>query len=241
MPLRYRLRQVHTAFGIVLGVQVLLWMASGFVMSWFSLDHVHGETTTAVIYPAELPTLSYASPGGIIAQHPRTTEVSLTRFQGKAVYIARSEEGAALFDANTGEKLSPLSEEKIREVAKNDYVGAGEIVTAKLMDNPPPEYRKAVPVWQVQFDDPDATRLYVSPQTGEVLSRRNRVWRIFDFFWMLHIMDYDEREDFNNPLLRIAAASGLVFALTGLAMVGFRLKDGRLIGTPRPVSSKRGK
>ena len=34
--------------------------------------------------------------------------------------------------------------------------------------------------------------------------------------WMLHIMDFDERDDFNTPLLQISALLGLILALTGL-------------------------
>ena len=41
---------------------------------------------------------------------------------------------------------------------------------------------------------------------------------MFDFFWMLHIMDFDEREDFNHPLLQIAAALGLIIALSGVVL-----------------------
>lgn len=31
-------------------------------------------------------------------------------------------------------------------------------------------------------------------------------WRVFDFLWMLHIIDFDSRDDFNHPLLQIASA-----------------------------------
>jgi len=36
---------------------------------------------------------------------------------------------------------------------------------------------------------------------------------------MLHIMDYDTRDDFNHPLLVIAAASALLFALSGAVLL----------------------
>ena len=36
------------------------------------------------------------------------------------------------------------------------------------------------------------------------------------FLWMLHIMDFDTRDDFNHPLLQIAAALGLIIALSGV-------------------------
>ena len=51
---------------------------------------------------------------------------------------------------------------------------------------------------------------------GELLARRTDRWRIFDFLWMLHIMDFDTRDDFNHPLLQLAAVLGLIIALSGV-------------------------
>jgi hypothetical protein len=42
------------------------------------------------------------------------------------------------------------------------------------------------------------------------------LWRWFDFLWMFHIMDYETRDDVNNNLLRVASATGLAFALSGI-------------------------
>jgi uncharacterized iron-regulated membrane protein len=74
------------------------------------------------------------------------------------------------------------------------------------------------PVWKVSFAQPESLNLYLDPWTGEILARRTDRWRIFDFFWMLHIMDFDAREDFNHPLLQISAALGLVIALSGVGL-----------------------
>ena len=76
-----------------------------------------------------------------------------------------------------------------------------------------------LPVWQVNFDDSRHTTVYVSPQTGAVVGRRNSIWRVYDFFWMLHIMDYSERDNFNNPLLVTAAVIGWLLATSGLWLV----------------------
>ncbi len=53
-------------------------------------------------------------------------------------------------------------------------------------------------------------------QTGEVLYHRDKTWRLFDVFWMLHIMDYTGRKNFNNPLVVTAAIGGLWLALTSI-------------------------
>jgi len=64
--------------------------------------------------------------------------------------------------------------------------------------------------------EPESLSLYLEPWTGEILARRTSRWRVFDFFWMLHIMDFDTRDDFNHPLLQAAALLGLIIALSGV-------------------------
>jgi uncharacterized iron-regulated membrane protein len=75
-----------------------------------------------------------------------------------------------------------------------------------------------LPLWKVGFSVPESLNLYIEPWTGELVARRTARWRVFDFLWMLHIMDFEARDDFNTPLLQIAAFLGLVIALSGLAL-----------------------
>ena len=224
---------VHRWTGLLLGVQVFLWMLSGVVMSWFSLADVEGETASALNIPVELAAHTYVAPGGIIAQSAGATDLTLTTFMGEPVYVTSGNAQNHMFNALTGEKISPLREEQAIRVANTDFAGKAAVKQARLMSKAPAEYRGPVPVWQIAYRDQRATRLYISPFTGKVISRRNRTWRIYDFFWMLHIMDYDAREDFNNPLLRAASATGLLFALSGIGLVILRLLNGRYLRSRR--------
>jgi uncharacterized iron-regulated membrane protein len=79
----------------------------------------------------------------------------------------------------------------------------------------------------VQFNDPEGLRIYVSPTTGKVVARRTNTWRVYDFLWSLHIMDYREHEDFNHPLLIACAAGLLVLALTGCVLLWRRFITAR--------------
>jgi hypothetical protein len=45
---------------------------------------------------------------------------------------------------------------------------------------------------------------------------------------MLHIMDYDQRTDVNNLLLRAASLSGLLFALSGAGLVYYSFRRPRV-------------
>lgn len=217
----------HRWLGLLLAVQVLLWMTSGVIMSWFPIDQVRGETAASIEAPLALSPTSYFPPGGVIADFPGATDVRLKTWLGRPVYAVTGEGGGALFDADSGEKLTPLPEALAKKVADSDFRGDGELKRLTLMNNPPAEYRGPTPVWRADYTDNNETRLYISPQTGEVVARRNRIWRLYDFFWMLHIMDYEERENFNNPLIRAFAVTGLLFALSGLWLVATRVVGGR--------------
>jgi uncharacterized iron-regulated membrane protein len=225
-----RIMQIgHRWLGLALGVQIVLWMASGFIMSWYEIELVRGETNSMKFFPPELETRSYANPGGVIAQVTGATSVKLKNFLERTVYEVEAGDGIAMFDAMSGEKITPISEEAALSVARRDFAGEGKIATIELLREAPQEYARAVPVWRASFDDRLNTRIYVSPDTGEVTARRNDVWRLYDFFWMLHIMDYEERKDFNNPLVRAAAITGLLFALTGIYLVIVDLMRGRFL------------
>ena len=221
------IRHCHRWLGLFLAIQVILWMASGVFMSWFDIRLVRGETVATQQFPIALVAQNFVAPGGIIAQTGEVESITLTRFMGEPVYRVTRFGRDMMFDALTGEQLTPLAKETVQQIANTDYSGSASIQRALLLTNAPGEYRGAFPVWQVQFADRLKTRLYISPDNGRVLARRNNIWRIYDFLWMLHIMDYGEREDFNNPLLKIFSASGLLFALTGMFIVISQLMSGR--------------
>lgn len=214
----------HNWLGLSLGLQVLLWMLSGAVMSLYDIDLVRGRTNALNAYPPELDTRSYASIGGVIAQTAGATEVTLKHFMGRQVYSVAGVSGAALFDARTAERLSPLNEDLARAVARQDFIGDGAIVRAELLTEPPRECGCEAPVWRMTFSDRLATRLYVSQSTGEIEARRNSIWRLYDFFWMLHIMDYKERVNFNHALLIGASALALGLAATGFWLLFYRVR-----------------
>ena len=212
-------QRVHLWAGLILGIQIFLWMLSGVVMTWFDLDLVRGERAAFSSPAPELDARNYASPGGVIAQLDGASRVELRYFRGRPVYEVEGVVDAALFDALSGEKISPLTETIARTIAKSDFIGDGDVERMILLHNPPHEYKGPTPVWRADFNDRLNTRIYVSPDTGRVLARRNDVWRLYDFFWMIHIMDYDARQNFNNPLVKGFALASLLFAFSGLIML----------------------
>jgi hypothetical protein len=58
----------------------------------------------------------------------------------------------------------------------------------------------------------------VAPKNARITSLRNNQWRIFDFMWMLHTMDYAGRDNFNNLLLRAFSTFGMLTIMSGFAL-----------------------
>ncbi|MCH7701380.1 MAG: PepSY domain-containing protein, partial [Planctomycetes bacterium] len=128
-------------------------------------------------------------------------------------------------DAYSGEFMARVSEAEAKEAAIADFIHRSPVVSITLLEGEPPsEFRGGpMPVYQVILDHPKNPHLYVSPITGDVLKRRNKVWRLFDFFWMLHIMDYRDRNDFNHWLLTAMSVLAILTSASGLTLWWWRI------------------
>ena len=94
-----------------------------------------------------------------------------------------------------------------------------DIIIDNLPNKQGGEHSYAGAYWRVSFSDPANTAIYISASTGEVLERRNSYWRVRDFFWMLHIMDYPGRENFNNPLIISVALVAIWLGISGFLLL----------------------
>ena len=65
----------------------------------------------------------------------------------------------------------------------------------------------------------DGTHFYVDAGSGEIVARRTRFWRVYDFMWGLHIMDLQGREDTHNPWIVSFALLALVMVLLALVLL----------------------
>ena len=235
-------RWMHKWLGLLLAVQFVLWMASGLAMSLLDHDAVQGHTHRA---EKKISTLAWPrgllSPGQVIsASAMPVRSIETAWLLDRPVYRLTTSQGMQLVSAVDGATLE-LDEATAKRIATGDYVGEGIAQAGVLLTTPNTESRgHAGPVWRFDFSDADDTTVYVSAVDGRVLAHRNRTWRWFDVAWMLHIMDYGKREDFNNPLVIMAAGGGVWIALTGLWLLlsGLRWRS-RAVAAQVPVPSDR--
>jgi hypothetical protein len=126
-----------------------------------------------------------------------------------------------LANAETGQLRGPLTKEEAIEVAKMRFSGEPVIKGIEYLTatNNHHEYRESpLPAYAITFEQPTKTTVYVASELGTVQKFRNNKWRLFDFLWMLHTMDYQGRDNFGNILLRIFSIFGLVTVMSGFAL-----------------------
>ena len=221
------MRKIHKWVGLVIAIQFVLWMASGVVMSLLDAKKVAGREFR--IMPAAAP----AWPGTVMPvdavlakSRAQVMNISSGWLLDRPVYQLANDKATWMVDAVKGNPVA-LDEGLAMRIAQASYSGSGTPASARLLKYTPETRKHKEPVWRIDFNDADDTTVYVSANSGKVLEHRNSTWRLFDFFWMLHIMDYVERENFNNNLLVTSAVGGLFMALTGvwLLVTSFRLAE----------------
>lgn len=218
---------IHLWLSLAVGLQVLAWMLSGLFMVSAPIERVRSEHRVAEPVHADLAAMgALVSPEQVMAAMGAPVQrMSLELVGGRRLYVVETiGERKALFDAQTGALVSPIDGAFAREIAEAAIAGDGRADRITLIERDAPiEYRGALPAWRVDFADGDNLAVYIDATTGRVVARRSDLWRAFDFMWALHIMDYDERENFNHPLLIAVTAIASLMTIAGIVLLVIRL------------------
>lgn len=223
-------RTLHKWLGLLIGLQILIWLATGLYMVVVDIDFIHGDPLVKNMQDAVLvPDTSGPGVARLRSQYPDAIRIGLRPVMGKTFYTVTTADKRYLVDPETGAVKSPLGEQAVRQIASYHFAGESPIIRASLItSNPPMEIQtRRLPLWRVDFDDRFATSFYIDPYNGSLVTRRHQYWRIFDFLWMLHIMDYEDRSDAHNLLLIVAQLTGLAFAITGLWLLFYSFSGHR--------------
>lgn len=213
---QYYTRRIHRFLGVFIGIQFFLWTISGLYFSWTNIDEIHGDHFVKEISTPQL-TEKLIEPGKLDSSVKiRTLEL---RFVNQHPYYWVNSE--MLYDAETGEEKSEISEEEAKKIA-NGYIKGGlgiESIEYLTEVGPHHEFReKPLPAWAIHFEHPENLTAYVDAKSGSFERVRHRSWRWFDFLWMFHTMDYAGRDNFNNLLLRIISLFGLATVTSGFTL-----------------------
>ncbi|HEV2865567.1 MAG TPA: PepSY domain-containing protein, partial [Allosphingosinicella sp.] len=217
--------KIHKWLALLMAVQILFWFVSGLFFALFPIERVRSEHVIAE-QPARPVPFDLAADGLLRLGSAGVTgeKVELRTLLGRPVAAVTDRGGRPkLYDLATGNPLSPLSMGNAVRIAEADHAGDRRASRVERVTGNSTEYRGPLPAWRVDFDDGAHRSLYVAADTGAVTARRSRLWRVYDFLWGLHIMDWRGHEDFNTPLLIVATSLGLIVIVTGMLMFPRRL------------------
>ena len=224
------LRKLHKWVSLAIGIQLFLWLSSGVMMAQLDPEKVSGATWsnnshakpqdnrfTGLLEPQQLPA----------EQLENATGIWLEMNRGIPIYRIRRVDGETLLNASTGSVIT-FNQQFAEQIARADFTGEGSIESITTGLAPDMETRDSIgPYWRVNFSDRTSTSIYISASSGEILERRNNYWRVRDFFWMLHIMDYSGHSNFNNSIIITVALIAFWLGLSGFILLfySFRRSD----------------
>jgi uncharacterized iron-regulated membrane protein len=215
-------RTWHRRLGLIIGIQLLFWTIGGVYFAWFHIDNVHGDYERDFSEPPGLKDLQGMPPIQTFIGKSRLDKIKearVGRFLDRIVVrLVKDKDHVEIYDAFSGELLSPISKEQARRLAINDFTPDAAIRSVIRVAEKKGEYKGPVPAYRVSFEHSKGTNVYVHINSGVVTARRNKVWRGFDFLWMLHIMDYKTRDDMNNWILKVLSLLGLITILSGYSL-----------------------
>ena len=220
-------RKIHKWVGLILGLQFVLWTVSGAVMALLDMEKVggHGAAETApsaVSWPAGMSPPPMSGP---------VQAIGLRRILDRPVYELTDARGVQLYDARTQAPIS-IDGALASQIARAAYHHRAPVTGVTRLEKANLEAREhAGPLWRVDFADEENSSSYVSAVTGRPLVNRGDTWRIWDFVWMLHNMDYVSRTSFNHPLIIFVGFGALWLSLTGFYLLfkSFRRREFRWI------------
>ncbi|MFD2165708.1 PepSY domain-containing protein [Thalassotalea euphylliae] len=215
---------LHKWLMAAVGIQLLIWSITGLYMVAMDIHYIHGDTLVKNNHTYVDTTSVKLDLSAILKRYPKAQKIRLSNLNHIPVYRFHSEDKHVIVDARNGKVLSPISEQLAIELAVAEFTGSAEVISAQLITEQPPYELSArhLPVWQVAFADDIGSILYVGVNNGEVVTKRHQYWRLFDWMFRFHIMDYQD-SDIANNLLRVVAFITLLASLAGALLVYMRV------------------
>jgi hypothetical protein len=216
---------VHKWLALIIGIQIFIWIATGLFFTVVPIEQVRSEHRIRELAPLQLSVTDLGQVPGALARAEAPIRLTVeNRPEGARIVADYADGSAALFDARTGARLSPLDQESAVAVARARITTDAPVASSDLVTTASPEYRGALPAWRIAFDEPSKLAVYVGANTGQVTARRSELWRVYDFLWALHIMDYQEHENFNHAPIVIVSVLAFLSTIAGIALIPYRFR-----------------
>ena len=118
-------------------------------------------------------------------------------------------------------KVEKLGFESAMQIVKDRTILRPQ--TIEIINDPQrgSEYRgRDLPLYKVisLSNEGKEINVYQDPFSGEIVAIRSAQWRIWDLMWGLHIMDWVDRDDIDNLLLKIFSFIALFTSISGVML-----------------------
>jgi len=213
---KLKIRKAHRYLGLFLGIQFILWTVSGLYFSWTNLDEIHGDDFKNLNHQPQAFSnlISLNELDGM----EDIFSVELRDINNTPYYWVND---LQLYNALDGKPKDSITETEALYVAKTHMKSDLNVESIEHINEVGAhhEYRKKpLPAYVVSYEANKELKAYISVKDGKFQTVRFRDWRWFDFLWMTHTMDYEGRDNFNNLVLRIFSALGLITVLSGFLL-----------------------
>lgn len=232
-PFRRRMWRCHHIAGLAFGIFLLAWGVSGTISmqkvpKWMVNYDEYSLSTSKFWGKKGLKLKDYRLDyRDILNAYPEVKSISWEHFGNMPVYHIVSGEKEYYVDASEAGTVAPMEipEEQIRKAVEK-YYGEDTEFTMTRMDEYDEYYLSSkseypLPVWKIEVDDPDGTRLYVSPATGYVKyyneNRMVRKW-LFSASHYLEIKYFVLHKTLRLACLWIMCVGCIFVILTGIAI-----------------------
>ena len=194
-------------------------------MVLMDIHYIHGDSLVAEKTQTIMPKQVNYSFKQLLTEHPQASKIELGLMLVEPVYRFTIEGKKILISANDGKQLSPINKELAISIAKQGYSNKEAAIANVLLitENPPTEVSaRHLPVWRIDFDDFASPSFYISANSAQLVTKRHSFWRIFDWMFVFHVMDYSDGEA-DNMLLLFVSVLAFIASLFGLVLTYFRL------------------
>ena len=206
-------RNTHKYLSFFISIQLLLWTISGIYFAFNKIENVRGEQ-----YRAQ--TSSDYNFNKIEFEIPNAESVNVKKRLGKTIIAASTKNGMRYFNEEGG-ALQKISFDEAKQLVSKQTslkpMAVEEIYTSEKGS----EYRgRELPLYKVvtRNANDNEVNAYLNIFTGEVVAIRSAQWRIWDLMWGFHIMDWQERDNIDNLLLKIFSILALVSSISGILL-----------------------
>ena len=206
-------RNTHKYLSFFISIQLLLWTVSGIYFAFNKIENVRGEQ-----YRLQSP-FKYSFKN-IEFEIPEATSAVVKKRLDKTIITATTEAGMRYFDEE-GDPLKKISFDEAKQiVAENTLlkpIAVEEVGESKKGS----EYRgRQLPIYKVTTRNANDKEInaYLNIFSGDIVAIRSAQWRIWDLMWGFHIMDWQERDNIDNMLLKIFSVLALISSLSGILL-----------------------